>query len=94
LQKRVSKELPTRIKELLLTKQQMTLPTRISPLSYLLFSFLEIIWVGPLAKPVTESMRMLEQDTALWAGLGFVLDTYGMDLSKYVFNDTVLCHSN
>jgi hypothetical protein len=40
-----------------------------------------------LQKPVTESMRMLEQDTARQAGLGFLLDTYGMDLSEYVFND-------
>src|SRR3954465_8600445 len=39
-----------------------------------------------LQKPVTESMRMLEQNTAHWAGLGFPLDTYDMDLSEYVFN--------
>jgi hypothetical protein len=30
---------------------------------------------------------MIEQDTARQAGLGFLLDTYGMDLSEYVFND-------
>ena len=87
----------TRVKELLLKKQQLTLETRISPLACLLLLFL---WVKTLCgiafrksfgwarlqKPVTESMRMLEQDTARRAGLGFLLDTYGMDLSEYVFN--------
>jgi hypothetical protein len=40
-----------------------------------------------LQKPVTESMKMLEADTARRATLGFRLDTYGMDLSEYVFNE-------
>jgi hypothetical protein len=35
---------------------------------------------------VTESMRMLEEDTERRTHLGFTLDAYGMDLSQYVFN--------
>ncbi|KAJ6561370.1 hypothetical protein DFH09DRAFT_920980 [Mycena vulgaris] len=36
---------------------------------------------------VTESMKMLEEDTQRRNQLGFTLDTYGMDLSQYVFSD-------
>jgi ATP-dependent exoDNAse (exonuclease V) alpha subunit len=36
---------------------------------------------------VTEPMKMLEEDTSRRAQLGFKLDTYGMDLSQYVFDD-------
>jgi hypothetical protein len=32
-------------------------------------------------------MRMLEEDTYRRAQLGFTLDTYGMDLSEYVFDE-------
>jgi hypothetical protein len=35
---------------------------------------------------VTESMKMLE-DTTRRANLGFELDTYGMDLTQYVFDE-------
>jgi hypothetical protein len=33
---------------------------------------------------------MLEYDTAHRAALGFELDTYGMDLGEYVFNEDQL----
>jgi hypothetical protein len=36
---------------------------------------------------VTESMRMLDEDTQRRAQIGFTLDMYGMDLSQYVFED-------
>ncbi|KAJ7047993.1 hypothetical protein C8F01DRAFT_1074858 [Mycena amicta] len=35
----------------------------------------------------TETTKMLKIDTERRAGLGFVLNTYGMDLSEYVFDD-------
>jgi ATP-dependent DNA helicase PIF1 len=35
----------------------------------------------------TESMKMLSEDNTRREGLGFILDTYGMDLSEYVFDD-------
>jgi hypothetical protein len=41
-----------------------------------------------LLKPkLTDSMRMLDEDNVRRAALGFTLDTYGMDLSQYVFSD-------
>jgi hypothetical protein len=40
-----------------------------------------------LRPKVTESMTMLENDTEQRAGLEFTLNTYGMDLSEYVFNN-------
>jgi len=35
----------------------------------------------------TESMLMLKKDTERRNQLGFQLDTFGMDLSKYIFSD-------
>ena len=35
----------------------------------------------------TDSMQMLKEDNERHSALGFELDTYGMDLSEYVFLD-------
>ena len=35
----------------------------------------------------TESMRMLREDNTRQEALGFTLDTYGIDLGEYVFNE-------
>jgi hypothetical protein len=43
------------------------------------------VW-AQLQKPTTESMKMLEYDTASRAALGFELVAYGMD-RQYVFNE-------
>jgi ATP-dependent exoDNAse (exonuclease V) alpha subunit len=41
-----------------------------------------------LKKPKeTESMLMLKKDTERRNQLGFQLDTFGMDLSEYIFSD-------
>jgi ATP-dependent exoDNAse (exonuclease V) alpha subunit len=40
-----------------------------------------------LQRSVTETVKMLEADTVRRENLGFELETYGMDLSEYVFND-------
>ena len=41
-----------------------------------------------LQKPKeTGSMQMLKEDNEHWEQLGFTLNTYGMDLSKYQFDD-------
>jgi hypothetical protein len=40
-----------------------------------------------LQKTVAESMKLLDADSARKTALGLQLDTYGMDLSEYVFVD-------
>ena len=35
----------------------------------------------------TDTMQMLKEDNERRSALGFELDTYGMDLSEYVFLD-------
>jgi hypothetical protein len=35
----------------------------------------------------TESMKMLREDNLRRANLGFTLDTYGMDLTEYQFDN-------
>jgi hypothetical protein len=43
--------------------------------------------VSKLTPKETESMLMLKKDTEHHNQLGFQLDTFGMDLSEYIFSD-------
>ena len=43
--------------------------------------------VSKLTSKETESMLMLKKDTECHNQLGFQLDTFGMDLSEYIFSD-------
>jgi hypothetical protein len=43
--------------------------------------------VSKLTSKETESMLMLKKDTERHNQLGFQLDTFGMDLSEYIFSD-------
>lgn len=40
-----------------------------------------------LQRDETPSMKMLQEDNLRREQLGFTLDTYGIDLSEYVFNE-------
>lgn len=40
-----------------------------------------------LQRPENDTMRMLNQDNVRRNALGFTVDTYGVDLSDFVFND-------